>query len=63
LSSKGAAALHLRSYLPTREEFLPHIESTDDQKAQISHWITWAGDYADSLDPSNRTLQDFGWEK
>jgi hypothetical protein len=46
----------LRSYVAGREESLGRIESPNEEKAQISDWITWAKNYADSLDPSNRTL-------
>jgi len=53
----------LRSYIAQREEILCHIEATGEEKAQISEWINWAKKYADSLDPSSRTLQDLGWEK
>jgi hypothetical protein len=56
-------ATALRSYIARREEFLYRIEGTNEEKAQISDWINWAKNYADSLDPSNRTLQDLGWEK
>jgi hypothetical protein len=53
----------LRSYIARREEFLYRIQGTNEEKPQISDWINWAKNYADSLDPSNRTLQDLGWEK
>lgn len=53
----------LHSYIARPEEFLDRLEGTNEEKAQISAWITWTRVYGDSLDPSNRTLQDLGWEK
>jgi hypothetical protein len=55
-------ATMLRSYIARREEFLHRVEGTSDEKAQISDWINWAKDYANSLDPSNRTLRELGWD-
>jgi len=48
----------LRSYLDRREEFFGGVVGTDDEKAQISEWLLWARQYADSLDPSSRKLAD-----
>jgi hypothetical protein len=53
----------LRSYIAQREEYLGQTEATAEEKAQTSDWLNWAKNYADSLDPSSRNLQDLGWEK